>query len=152
MPVLASSFVFPKSFEKFLQGNMNVASGGNTLTLLLVDSTSSVATQDTAAALTDIVTLGELSGGNYARQTLANQAINIASLATGLVFIDADNVSIANMTQSDIAGAIIINDTEANDQPLAYLDFGAPQSVTASTFTVQFSSQGFYFGSGMGDN
>lgn len=151
-PVLASSFWYPKACEKAHGGTINVGSGGDTLVAILVDTSSSCATDDTAGGLSEITTLGELTGGNYARQTLANQSINISQIATGVVFFDADDPAWANLTATNIAGCLIFDDTEANDQPLVYLDFGAPQSITADTFTVELSSTGYGGGTGMGNN
>ena len=117
------------------------ATGGNTFKIALIRA-SQTGTYD--ATTTSYSTLtgnsDEVTGTGY---TAGGETLtNIDPTTSGTTgYTDFADVSWTSATFT-AAGAIIYNDTASGDPAVCVLDFGGNQTVTASTFTVQFPAAG----------
>lgn len=93
--------------------------------------------QDTHDFFSD--TSNELSGGNYARQTLGTKSIAYDS-ATNTISYRAAATTFANLTGSPRYAVIWVETAGASstDPLLGFVDLGA-QSVTATNFVITWS-------------
>jgi hypothetical protein len=112
-----------------------------------VNPASNVATWDDVTAMLSTASVAEVSGTNYARKTLAGEAV---TLSTGTVTIDASDP--AAYSQSASSGfsnaryAILYkyNASDASAGLVAYYDFGANKGNTTGSLTLEFSAAGIF--------
>jgi hypothetical protein len=113
---------------------------GDTYKLMLC----SAATFDAANTTLASITKTEISGNGYTTggATLANVAVT--TVATNNAKFDADDVSITASGGSIAAShAILYNDTDADDPPVAFLNFDGTITATAGVpFVVQWNANG----------
>lgn len=84
----------------------------------------------------------ETSGASYTSGGKTLGGISITkSDASDWVYMDATDVNWASLTLS-AAGAVIYNDTHANDALVCFLSFGTLKSPSAQSLTIQFSTGG----------
>lgn len=117
------------------------ASGGSTFKIALIRASQ---TGTYGAATTSYTNLtgnsDEVTGTGYTAGGATLTNIDPASSGT-TGYLDFADASWTTATFT-AAGAIIYNDTAAGDPAVCVLDFGGDQTVTASTFTVQFPTAG----------
>jgi hypothetical protein len=93
--------------------------------------------QDAHVFFSDVT--NELSGGNYARQTLGTKSVNLDT-STNTVSLRAANTTFSNLTAT-FRYAVIWVDTagaSSTDPLIAFVDLGA-QSVSATNFVLDWS-------------
>ena len=130
--------VYNRLKADLLQGNVDLDTGGDTIKVQL--HTSSY-TPDV-----DHGTNGDLSnevanGNGYTTggATLANQSITQDD-ANDRAYLDADNTEWTS--SSFTARYAVVVDTTTSNSLIGYIDFGTNVSVTSSTFTITWSSDG----------
>lgn len=86
-------------------------------------------------------TTNELSGSGYVRQTLASKTLTYDAASNTVRFKAADPAFGPGFTGS-FRYAVIFKDTgsAATSPLLGVIDFGAVQTVTAGTFTINFDT------------
>lgn len=112
---------------------------------LIICMTNTTADTDVDADNTSGYTLDEMDGTNYARQNLANEAVNTDDTNDRAEF-DADDVSIASLGNGTRqAQGILIHEFITNDAgsfPLCWIDFSATINPGGSTLSIVFSAEG----------
>lgn len=112
---------------------------------LLIGMTNTTADTDVDSDNVSNFTLDEMDGANYARQTLANIAVNVDDVNDRAEF-DADDVTIAGLgngtrsMQGFLIFEFITND--AGSFPLCWGDFASPINPGGSDFTIQWNAEG----------
>ena len=100
------------------------------------------ATHATLAAVggTEVSNTGYTAGG----ATLANVTVN--TVTTNDAAFDADDVTwTASGAALSAIAAVIYNDTDANDPPLAYVDFGGTQTAQdTAQFKLVWNASGIF--------
>ncbi len=112
---------------------------------LILCMTNTTADTDIDADNTSGYTLDEMDGTNYARQALANEAVNIDD-ANDRAEFDADDVSIATLGNGtrQIQG-LLIHEHITNDAgsfPFCWIDFSATINPGGSTLNIVFNAEG----------
>jgi hypothetical protein len=121
-----------------------------TLTTLKLQLLNNSATFDaTHTALTSVNNAGayEVSGGGWdaGGEALANVAVT--TVATNDAKLDADDISVT--ATGAVIGpaykAVLYDDTDASDAPLAFIDFGGVQEAGIGTpFNVTWNAAGIF--------
>lgn len=112
---------------------------------LLLCMTNTTADTDVDADNTSGYTLDEMDGTNYARQALANEAVNVDD-ANDRAEFDADDVSIATLGNGtrQMQGALIhehITD-DAGSFPFVWVEFSSTINPGGSTFSIAWNAEG----------
>ena len=110
----------------------------DTFKMVLLDNTYSIDI-DSHTQLSDMST-SEISGGNYARATLASLALTKNTTSNKVEF-DCADVTFSNLTHT-FRWVGIFNDTATNDELVTAYDLGADQTVSGVDFIVTISSEG----------
>ena len=113
----------------------------DTIKLVLVTDTytPNFDTHDEFADITNEVT----GTGWAAAQALTTPVCNL-TVTTGFVTFDADNVSAATTTLTNVRGAISFDDTLAGDPLLHAVTFGSDYSTVAGTFAITWAATGLW--------
>jgi hypothetical protein len=115
---------------------------GDTYKVKLLTAATFDATHTTLAATggTEVSNTGYTAGG----ATLANVAVT--TVTTNDAKFDADDVTwTATGAALEAAYAIIYNDTDANDPPVAFIDFGGSESAgTGTDFKLVWNASGIF--------
>jgi hypothetical protein len=112
---------------------------------LILVMTNTTADTDVDADNTGTYTLDEMDGTNYARQALANEAVNVDDTNDRAEF-DADDVTINSLgngtrqMQGYLIHEFITND--AASFPLVWNDFSTTINPGGSNFTIQWNAEG----------
>lgn len=107
--------------------------------------TSTTADTDVDADNTSGYTLDEMDGSGYARQALANEAVNVDD-ANDRAEFDADDVtwnSLGNGTRQ--VQGVLLHEHITNDAgsfPLAWVEFAGTINPGGSNLTVQWNAEG----------
>jgi hypothetical protein len=128
--------------SRMMSGDMDLNTDDMRLFLLMTNTTfdTDVDTDNTGS-----FTLDEMDGTNYARQALANEAVNTDD-ANDRAEFDADDVSISalgNGTRAMQGAGIhefITND--AGSFPLCWVEFSSTINPGGSTFSIQWNAEG----------
>jgi hypothetical protein len=128
--------------SRMMSGDMDLNSDDMRLFLLMTNTTFDT---DVDSDNTADYTLDEMDGANYARQTLANEAVNTDDTNDRAEF-DADDVSIAALgngtRQMQGAGIHEFITNDAGSFPLCWIEFAATVNPGGSTFSIQFNAEG----------
>ena len=141
-------------YDKFIQGQLDGSSqpnafidfNGDTIVLLLVDS-SNVPAKATDEDIADAIAGStEVTGTNYARKTLASVTV---TLSANTVTIDANDPAAYSQHASgfsDARYAIIAEDpgADASSPLVCYADLGANKNNKSGSLTLQFSASGIF--------
>ena len=116
---------------------------GDTYKVMLCTAATFTAADTTLAGITKT----EVANGNgytTGGATLANVAVT--TVTTNDAKFDADDVSWTASGGSITASyAILYNDTDANDPPVAFIDFGGSESVGDTTdFRIVWNASGIF--------
>jgi len=113
----------------------------------LVMSNTTVDTEnDGVVNIDDFSTVDVCDGANYVDKALANEAVNKDD-ANDRAEFDADNVTWTALgagTRST-QGALIykyVDGTDANDIPIAFVEFSSTKTHDGSDFTIQWNTEG----------
>jgi hypothetical protein len=131
--------LYNHSAQRFASGANAV---GDTYKVKLFTAATFDATHTTLAATggTEASNTGYTAGG----ATLANVAVT--TVTTNDAKFDADDVTwTATGAALEAAKAIIYNDTDADDPPVAFIDFGGTESAGAGTdFKIVWNASGIF--------
>lgn len=134
---MATIQLYDHTVGRFVTG-ANIAS--DTYKVMLCSAATFDATNTTLAGITktEITASGYTAGG----ATLTN--VTLATSTTNDAKFDADDVVWTVSTGSLTASyGILYNDTDANDPPVAFLNFGGSRSVSApNTFSILWNANG----------
>lgn len=112
---------------------------------LILCMTNTTADTDVDADNTSGYTLDEMDGTNYARQNLANEAVNTDDTNDRAEF-DADDVSIASLGNGtrQMQGALIHEfiTNDAGSFPAFWSEFSGTINPGGSTFSIQWNAEG----------
>jgi hypothetical protein len=148
------SHVFTPAKSKLLSADLDLNAHDIRLMLLKVAASTTADTDVDAATLSAITTLGEIVATSYARQALANEAVN-TDTANDRGEFDSDDVAFGALggATNDTIGALLlyrhVDGTAANDIPIAYIDGaifpGGASSMTTngSTVSVTVNAEGW---------
>tara|TARA_R100000808_G_scaffold7070_1_gene20776 strand:- start:2143 stop:2592 length:450 start_codon:yes stop_codon:yes gene_type:complete len=134
--------------EKLAEAEIDLDADTIKIALLTTDTTAD--TEANAQTLSGFTTLGEFStsGTNYARATLANVDSRVDTGNNRYEF-DADNVTFTSLAASspakDIQGCLLlkhVDGTDANDLPIAFIDFASDLTPDGSNVTITWDEQG----------
>ena len=137
-------------YNEFKRGSaaaeIDLDTGGNTIRIaLLMTNTTADTENDGITTVDGFTTLDEFDGANYARATLANQAINKDDTNDRAEF-DADDVTFSSLgagtrsVQGILVFKFITDDTDS--VPIAFIDFTSDKTPDGSDFTVTWNSEG----------
>lgn len=136
------SFVYTKAITKILTSGLT----GLDLRMMLVMTNTTADTEEDTEFIAGFTTLDEMDGASYARQALANEAIN-EDLANDRAEADADNPTFATLGAGtrDVAGAIVYvhATTDADSWPLGYIDDIFPFTANGGDLTVNLNAEGW---------
>jgi hypothetical protein len=127
---------------RLMSGDMDLNADDMRLILCMTNTTADT---DVDADNTGSYTLDEMDGTNYARQALANEAVNVDDTNDRAEF-DADDVSIASLGNGtrQMQGALIHEfiTNDASSFPLCFIEFSSTINPGGSTFTIAFNAEG----------
>lgn len=133
-----------KNIAKSRQMSGDMDLNGDDMRLLLAMTNTTIDT-DVDTDNLGSYTIDEMDGTNYARQNLANEAVNTDD-ANDRAEFDADDISIAALGNGtrQMQGAeiheFITND--AGSFPLCWVEFAATINPGGSTFTITWNAEG----------
>ena len=128
--------------SRMMSGDMDLNADDMRLFLLMTNTTfdTDVDTDNTGS-----YTLDEMDGTNYARQNLANEAVNTDDTNDRAEF-DADDVQIASLgngtRQMQGAGIHEFITNDAGSFPLCWVEFTSTVNPGGSTFAIQWNAEG----------
>lgn len=127
--------------RRFVDGS-NAVADTYKVKLLSANAGGFDAAHTTLAAVggTEVSNAGYTAGG----ATLAN--VTVTTVTTNDAMFDADDVSwTATSAALSAIAAVIYNDTDASDPPLAYVDFGGTQTAQdAAQFKLVWNASGIF--------
>ena len=119
-----------------MEKQVNLANGGDTIKVALLSGTHSFTATNTVWGNVLVNEISNVSGYTFSGETLANQAVTTAATTK----FDGDNV--AWTTATFTAAHAVIYDTTNTSSLVASIDFGGDKTVSAGTFTIQWSGNG----------
>jgi hypothetical protein len=132
--------LFNHTAKRFAEGS-NVV--GDSYKLALYTAATFDATATTLAGITKTETT---SGAGYTAGGLALTNVSITTVGTNGAKFDADDVA-WNASGGSITAsyAILYNDTDTDDPPIAFIDFGGSQSAGSGTqFLILWNTSGIF--------
>lgn len=138
------SFAYNEFKRALARGEIDLQS--DDIRAMLVMSNTTADTEDDANTISDFSTLDECDGANYARQALANEAVN-EDAANDRAEFDADNVVFSSLgagTRQNVGLVVYKHVTnDADSVPLFYIDTGGfPFDASGSDVTIQWNTEG----------
>lgn len=114
---------------------------GDTYRVMLCTSATFDATNTTLASITKSETV---NGNGYTTGGQALSNVAVSTVTTNDAKFDADDLDWTATGGSITAGfAILYNDTDADDPPVAFIDFGGAQSAGSGTlFRIAWNTAG----------
>lgn len=138
MPVTVS--IYNHTARRFADGSN---SSSDSYRLILCTSSTFDATN---TSLSEVTKTEVADGNGYTAngQTLANLTVN--TVATNGAKIDADDVVwTASGGSISASSALLFNDTDASDPPVAHIDFGATRTAPSGIqFVVEWDQNGIF--------
>jgi len=134
--------------ERVAEGTIDLDTDTIKVALLKTDTTAD--TEANAQTLAGYTTLGEFStsGTNYARATLSVTSSAVDETNNRYEF-HASNVTFSELSASspaaDIQGVLVlkhVDGTDANDQPIAFIDFSSDLTPDGSDVTIHWHDEG----------
>ena len=138
MPVSIS--LYDHTAKRFAEGSNAIA---DTYKVMLCTSATFTAADTTLAGITKT----EVANGNgYTTGGAALSNAAVTTVTTNDAKFDADDVTWTASGGSVTASyAILYNDTDSNDPPLAFIDFGGSQSAGDGTdFKIVWNASGIF--------
>jgi len=111
---------------------------------LLLLMTNTTADTDIDADNTGTYTLDEMDGTNYARQNLANEAVNTDDTNDRAEFDDDISIAALGNGARQMQGALIHEHitNDAGSFPLVWVEFAATINPGGSTFQITWNAEG----------
>lgn len=130
--------------ERVAEGTIDLDT--DTLKVLLLMNTTTADTEANVQALDGYTTLAEMNGANYEVKTLS---VSSSAVDTGdnRYELDAADLTYTALGagDNDVQGALLykhVDGTDANDQPIAFIDFDSDLAADGSTVTISWDSEG----------
>lgn len=140
-----ASLIYNNTFLLMGTGALDLTEGQDDIRVALLMTNTSADTEEEIALMNGFSTLDEMDGANYARKTLASQAIAV-DMSNDRVEFDCEDLtwsSLGNGTRA-IQGMLLLkhvtNDTDSI--PLAFIEFASTQNPGGSDFTVNMPAEG----------
>ena len=143
--------IYTRFFSQIANGGLDFDAVGTVIRALLERSTSTYTPNKDHDFVSDLTGLVECSVASYARQTLANKAVNIDD-ANDRVELDFDDIAFGNLETGQTVRALILyqqtggsDATPADDPLIAYVDTatGLPAALGGGAFNVTIDAEGF---------
>lgn len=140
-----ASLIYNNMMLALVKGDLDMEEGQADLRVALLMTNTTADTEEEVTLMNGFTTLDEMDGANYARKTLASQAVAIDAAADRVEFDHEDLTwtALGNGTRA-IQGMLlykhVTNDTDS--VPLAFIEFSATQNPGGSDFTVQVNAEG----------
>src|SRR5687768_7611369 len=139
-----ASFVYTKAKGNLLSGDIDLNAHDIRVALVMTNTTADTEADTTFMNL--FTTLDEFDGANYARKTLANEAVNIDN-ANDRGEFDADDITWTALgagtraAQAMIVFKFVTND--ADSVPIAFIDSGGfPITANGGDLTISWNAEG----------
>ena len=140
-----ADLVFNNSMLDSVTGDLNLTEGQDDIRVALVMTNTTADTEEETTFVDQFSTLDEMDGANYARKTLASQAVTIDATNDRIEFDfeDLTWTSLGNGTRA-IQGILIFRfvTNDAASVPIAFVEFSATQNPGGSNFTVTIDAEG----------
>lgn len=146
-----ANLLYSKFFERLATANLGMDAAGTVVRVLLERSTSTYSPNKDHDFVGDLTNLVEVTVASYARQTVANKAVNIDD-GNDRIELDFDDIAFGNLETGQTVDALIFycqtggSDATPNDDALiAYLDTatGLPAALGGGAFNVTINAEGF---------
>ncbi len=140
------SFVYTEMKRGLLAGEIDLATSGDDIRVMLVMSNTTADTEEDVTTISGFTTLDEYDGASYARQTLTGEAVAADNTNDRGEFdaTDATFSSIGAGTRQAVAAVVykhVTNDTDS--VPLAYIDTGGfPFDGNGGDVTIAWNAEG----------
>jgi len=134
-----ASGVYNRAKANLMNALMDMGTGGDTIKVLLLDSSHSFDADDDVLADVSANEV-ETSGTGYEQKTLANQSVTQDD-ANDVAKFDANNLSWTSASFT-ARHAVIYDDTIGTDDLICSIDFGDDEVVLNGTFQINWSSSG----------
>lgn len=123
-----ANFVYTPAKARLLSGDLDLNAHDIRVALVMTNTTAD--TEQDASVMDDFTTLDEYDGANYARQEIANEAVN-ADTGNNRGEFDGDDIgwtALGAGTRQAQAMLLYrhVDGTDPNDQPIAYIDTTSP--------------------------
>lgn len=139
-----ASVIYNEFKTENAKGNIDL--DGNDIRVALVMTNTTCATEEDTALMNAFTTLDECDATGYARQALANEAVNKDTTNDRAEF-DADDVSFSGLSGDatrDIQGALLLkhvtNDTDSI--PIAFIEFATVAPKEATQIDITWNVEG----------
>ena len=118
----------------------------DTLKILLVMTNTTADTEANIQTLDGYTTLDEMDGSNYVVKTLGSltHALDTANDRFELDAADVTYTALGAGTRN-VQGVLLykhVDGTDANDQPIAFIEFGSSLSADGSDVTISWDAEG----------
>lgn len=140
-----ADFVYNEAKRAFASGEINLTSDDIRIALVMTNTTAD--TEDDVNLMNGFSTLDECDDASYARQALANEAVNEDATNNRAEFdADDDAFTLAGDGTRDIQGMIVYkhvtNDTDS--VPIAWIDSGGfpVAKEQTGTLSIQWNAEG----------
>lgn len=141
------SKMFNVAKQRTWAGDMDL-NGDDMRLVMLMTNTTVDTEQDTITNTSNFTTLDEMDGTNYARQNLANEAVNRDDGNDRAEF-DSDDVTINSLGNGtrQMQGALIHEHitNDAGSFPAFWVEFAATVNPGGSNFTIQVNAEGWAY-------
>lgn len=134
---MATIQLYDHTVGKFVRGEN---SASDTYRVMLCTSATFSAANTTLAEITKV----EITASGYTAGGASLTGVTLNTVTTNDASFDANDVS-WTVSSGDLVASygILYNDTDANDPPVAFLDFGGARTVSApNTFSIVWNPSG----------
>jgi hypothetical protein len=141
------SLVYNKFKTKLAQGTIDLDTAGDDIRVaLLMTNTTADTEDDTEFINPGFTTLDEMDGANYARKTVASEAVN-EDLPNNRAEFDFENLTWTALGAGtrDVAGALVFKfvTNDADSIPICFIDTGGfPITANGGDVTIQWNAEG----------
>lgn len=141
-----ADLVYHNALRAILAGEIDLDAGGDDIRVALLMTNTTADSDATAEVISDIGTLDECDDSSYARQALANEAVNQDDPNTRGEF-DADDVDFGTMTgdaSRQVQGFLLFKFVSDDDDsiPILWKDFVGPVTMDPTQFQILFNTEG----------
>jgi hypothetical protein len=130
--------------ERVAEGTIDLDT--DTLKILLVDTTTTADTEANIQTLSGYGTLGEFDGANYEVKTIS---VTSSAVDTGNDRYELDGSDVTytalGVGTNNVQGVLLykhVDGTDANDQPIAFIEFSSNLTPDGSDVTIAWDSEG----------
>lgn len=139
-----SNFVYTPVMAKILQGGIDLEN--DDIRVMLVMSNTTGDTEEDTEFISDLTTLDEMDGANYARTALASEAVT-ADTANDRGEFDAADITFTSLGAGtrQVVGAVLYKYNASDDAAdlIAYIDSGGfPFTASGANVTITWNAEG----------